>query len=346
MTVLSVLDQTPVPIGTSPAGAIANTVDLAQLAERLGYRRYWLAEHHGTFGLAGSAPELMIAHVAAFTSEIRVGSGGVMLSHYSPLKVAEEFRLLEAMHPGRIDLGLGRAPGGTPIASLALQRNRSHPVDDDFVQQLAELIAWLGDRFPEQHPFSKMPATPVPDDMPELWLLSSSGFSAQAAAQFGVGLCFAHFINNEGGPEAMAHYRETFQPRDGNDGPATAVAVRVICADTEDEARRLAASTDLWRLRQRRYGEHGPVPTPEEALAYPYDDVDRSFLVSSRNRAIVGDQATVHDTITALAAAYGTDEVVVVTITHDHGARRRSYELLAEAFDLTPRQVASAALST
>jgi luciferase family oxidoreductase group 1 len=241
------------------------------------------------------------------------------------------------MHPGRIDLGLGRAPGGTPLASLALQRNRSHPSDDDFLEQMAELIAWLSESFPEQHPFAKMPATPVPEGIPELWLLSSSGFSAQAAAHFGIGLCFAHFINAEGGPEAVAQYREAFRPRNESDHPHAAVAVRVICADTDAEAQRLASSTDLSRLRQRRYGEHGTLPSPEEALAYPYTDIDRSFIVGSRNRAIVGDVEHVHNQLKALTNAYAVDEVIVVTITHDHAARRHSYELLAEAFDLTPR---------
>lgn len=342
MVTLSVLDQTPVPSGSTPTQAIANSVDLALRCEELGYARYWLAEHHGTHGLAGSAPELMVAHIAAMTKTMRIGSGGVMLPHYSALKVAEQFRLLSAMHPGRIDLGLGRAPGGTPLASIALQRNRNHPAGDDFLEQLAELRAWLEDDFPKTHPFAKQPATPVPDIAPALWLLSSSGYSAQAAAHFGVGLCFAHFINANGGPEAMAAYREKFAHYRDDDRPRTAIAVRVVCADTTEEAKRLSASTDLWRLRQRRYGEHGAVPTPEEALAYPYSDAERLVVVDSANRAIVGDQARVHDQLCALSSQYGTDEIMIVTITHDHGARRHSYELLAEAFALEPPTAARA----
>src|SRR5665213_2570194 len=230
MVTLSVLDQTPVPSGSTPGEAIANSVDLAQRTEALGYTRYWLAEHHGTYGLAGSAPELLIAHIAAKTSTIRVGSGGVMLPHYSALKVAELFRVLATMHPGRIDLGLGRAPGGTPLATLALQRNRKHPAGDDFLEQLAELRAWLADDFPDNHPFQRQPATPVPEIAPELWLLRSSGFSAQAAAHFGTGLCFAHFINAHGGPEAMAYYREHFARYRPEDTPRSSIAVRVVCA--------------------------------------------------------------------------------------------------------------------
>jgi luciferase family oxidoreductase group 1 len=334
MTTLSVLDQTPVSSGSTPTIAVANSVDLARLTESLGYYRYWVAEHHGTNGLAGAAPEVMIAHIATHTSTIRVGSGGVMLSHYSPLKVAELFRLLAVMHPGRIDLGLGRAPGGTPIATMALQRNRKHPAGDDFLEQLAELRAWLDDTFPEDHAFSKMPATPIPLIGPEMWLLSSSGYSAQAAAHFGVGMCFAHFINKDGGPEAMAYYRENFTPYVHDDVPQTAVAVRVICADTNAEAERLGASADLWRLRQRRFREHGTVPTPEEALSYEYTDVDRQIIADAQSRVIIGDQAKVHKELSELATRYGTDEIVVVTITHDHNARRHSYELLAEAFEL------------
>ncbi|HVB01009.1 MAG TPA: LLM class flavin-dependent oxidoreductase [Acidimicrobiales bacterium] len=337
MVTLSVLDQTPVPSGSTPGEAIANSVDLAKRAEALGYARYWLAEHHGTYGLAGSAPELLIAHIAAKTSTIRVGSGGVMLPHYSALKVAELFRMLATMHPGRIDLGLGRAPGGTPLATLALQRNRKHPAGDDFLEQLGELRAWLADDFPANHPFQKQPATPVPDTPPELWLLSSSGYSAQAAAHFGTGLCFAHFISAHGGPEAMNYYREHFARYRDEDIERCAIAVRVIVADTDEEAERLSASTDLWRLRQRRYGEHNTVPTPEEALAYPYTDADLSIVLDSRARAIVGDQERVHQALCELAKSYGVDEIVAVTITHDHQARAHSYELLAQAFEIAPR---------
>lgn len=339
MAILSVLDQTPVPAGSTPSDAIANSVDLARRCEALGYHRYWLAEHHGTHGLAGSAPELMVAHVATHTSTIRVGSGGVMLPHYSALKVAELFRLLSVMHPGRIDLGLGRAPGGTPLATLALQRNRNHPAGDDFLEQLAELRAWLDDEFPDNHPFARQPATPIPETPPELWLLSSSGYSAQAAAHFGAGLCFAHFINGNGGPEAMASYRGQFASYRDRDQPRSAIAVRVVCADSNEEAERLSASTDLWRLRQRRYGEHGTVPTPEEALSYPYTDLDRQVLIDSRNRAVVGDQERVYDALVHLASQYGVNEIMVVTITHDHDARVHSYELLADAFGLTHRSV-------
>ena len=334
---LSVLDQSPIPSGSSVTTALGNSVNLAQLCERLGYERYWLAEHHGTAGLAGSAPEVLIAHVAAHTTAIRVGSGGVMLSHYSPLKVAEQFRLLEALHPGRIDLGIGRAPGSEQLAALALQRNRQHPSSDDFVEQIAELRAWFEGSFPAEHPFSRLRATPVPDDAPELWLLSSSGYSAKVAAHFGAGLCFAHFISAEGGPEAIATYRELFRAADEGGEAKASVAISVICADSDDEAERLAESGRLWRFRQRRFGERGPVPPVTEALEYPYSAADRLLLEAGRGRAVVGGPERVRAELAALADTYEVDEVVVVTITHDHEARCRSYELLAEMFALTSR---------
>ncbi len=333
---LSVLDQSPVPEGTSVSKALENTVDLARAAERLGYTRYWLAEHHGSAGLAGSAPEILIAHVAANTESIRVGSGGVMLPHYSPLKVAEQFRLLENLHPGRIDLGLGRAPGSEPITAFALQRNRQHPTGDDFVDQLAELVAWLDDEFPAEHPFGKLAATPRPDSAPDLWLLSSSGYPAPLAAHFGAGFCYAHFISDHGGPEAVADYRARFVPNRHRAVPAAAVAVGVICAEDEAEAGELARSAAVWRLRRRR-GMNGPVPTVEDAAAHVWTSQDQLLAGAGSSRTIVGNPAAVREQIEALAERYGVDEVMVVTITHDHAARVRSYGLVAEAFGLTPR---------
>ena len=332
---LSVLDQTPVPSGTTPAEALANTVDLAQHAERFGYERYWLAEHHASGGLAGSVPEVLIAHVAAHTSTIRVGSGGVMLSHYSPLKVAEAFRMLETLHPGRIDLGLGRAPGSEPLTAFALQRNRQHQNADDFVDQLAELVAWLDGAFPDQHPFSRITASPVPEASPDIWLLSSSGFSSAVAAHFGTGLCFAHFISDQGGPESIADYKARFVPSRHHLEPAAAIGVGVICADTNEQAKALATSAALWRLRRRK-GDNGPVPTVEEAAEHVWTGSDLLVAGPAAARTIVGDQATVKQELTELAARYEVDDLVIVTITHDHAARVHSYALLAEAFDLSP----------
>lgn len=336
MTVLSVLDQSPIPSGTDATGAFINTVELAQLAERLGYRRYWVAEHHGTNSLAGSAPEILIAHIAGATSTIRVGSGGVMLPHYSSLKVAEQFHVLATLFPGRIDLGIGRAPGGDRLASVALQRNRQHPVDDDFLDQMAELIAWFDNRFSSEHPFSRMAATPVPRVEPEVWLLSSSGYSAAAAAHFGAGISWAHFINPDGGPDGLAHYRKNFIALHDGDTPQTSVALSVICADSDEQAEVLATSSQLRRLRSRLYGDQGPIPSVEEARLYPYTEGERRFLNESGNRMIVGGPEKVRAEIEQLCEIYGVGEVVVVTITHDQRARLHSYELLADAFGLQP----------
>jgi luciferase family oxidoreductase group 1 len=339
MIALSLLDQSPIPSGSDATSAFANTLELAQRAEELGYRRYWVAEHHGTNSLAGSAPEVLIAHIAAQTSRIRVGSGGVMLPHYSALKVAEQFHVLATLYPGRIDLGIGRAPGGDRLASIALQRNRQHPADDDFLDQMAELLAWFDNRFSPEHPFSRMAPTPIPRVEPDLWLLSSSGYSAATAAHFGAGISWAHFINADGGPEALAHYRENFIAVRAGDEPRASVALGVICADTDEEAEILATSSQLRRLRSRLYGDQGPIPSVEEARNYPYTDGERKFLTESANAMIIGGPARVRQRIEEYAHLYGVDEVVVVTITHDHKARIHSYELLAEAFDLRPAEM-------
>ena len=334
MIALSVLDQSPIPSGADATTAFANTTELAQLADRLGYRRYWVAEHHGTNSLAGSAPEVLIAHLAASTSNIRVGSGGVMLPHYSSLKVAEQFHVLASLYPDRIDLGIGRAPGGDRLTMIALQRNREHPAGDDFLDQMAELIAWFSNRFPPEHAFSRTAATPVPRVEPAIWLLSSSGYSVAAAAHFGVGISWAHFISGEGGPDGLRHYRENFKAVREGDEPATSVALSVICADTDEEAELLATSSQLRRVRSRLYGEQGPIPSVAEALAYEYSDSERAFLADANNRMIIGGPETVRAEIEQHVATYGVGEVVVVTITHDHRARLRSYELLANEFDL------------
>ena len=334
MIALSVLDQSPVPSGSDATTAFSNTVDLAQLVERLGYRRYWVAEHHGTNTLAGSAPEVLIAHIAAQTTSIRVGSGGVMLPHYSALKVAEQFHVLASLYPGRIDLGIGRAPGGDQLSSIALQRNRQNPAGDDFLDQMGELVAWYGKQFPAEHPFSRIAPTPIPRVEPSLWLLSSSGYSASAAAHFGAGISWAHFINPDGGAEGLRYYREHFSPRRDGDVPAESLAISAICADSDEEAQLLATSNQLRRLRSRLYGDSGPIPSVGEALAYPFSDAERAFLEQSSQRMVLGAPDKVRAEIEALATSYGVEEVVVVTITHDHDARRRSYELLAKAFDL------------
>ncbi len=314
---LSVLDQTPVPEGTTPAGALANTLDLARTADRLGYHRYWLAEHHGGGLLAGPAPEVLIASVAAATERIRVGSGGVMLPHYSPFKVAEVFAVLSGLHPGRIDLGLGRAAGTDPLTTFALQRDRRQASPDDFPDQLAELLAYLDGTIPDDHPFHRL-RLPT-EDRPDVWLLGSSPQSAIWADQLGLEYAFADFINPQGAQLGLAK-----SPR--------AVAVWALAADSEAEAEHLASSSRVTLLELRR-GNLIPVPPPEQALEY-LRDVPRPHQAGGR-RAILGTPAQVRAGIEEVADAYGADEVIVVTICHDHAARIRSYELLAAECGLT-----------
>jgi luciferase family oxidoreductase group 1 len=334
---LSVLDQSPVRQGVTPRDALMETIELARHCEALGYRRYWLAEHHATPALAGSAPEIMIARVAAETNRIRVGSGGVMLSHYSSLKVAEQFRMLETLHPGRIDLGIGRAPGSDQLTAAALAHGPGALGIEHFPNQIADLIGYLEHTIPREHPFSRIQLTPDGETLPEIWILGSSDQSAIFAAYFGRAYSFAHFITDEGGPEIMALYTTQFRPSTKLAAPRASVGVFVICAESEERARYLAASRDLSRLRMRQ-GIRLPFPPPEEALAYPYTDIERRVLEYHRRRQIVGTKETVKPQLEALAQSYGVDEIVVLTITHDYATRKRSYALLAEAFELEPQQ--------
>jgi len=333
---LSVLDQSPVRSGGTPADAISETLELARAADRLGYHRYWLAEHHSTSGLAGSSPEVLIGQVAAATSRIRVGSGGVMLSHYSPLKVAENFRVLETLFPGRIDLGVGRAPGSDPLTARALRQGPGALGLERFPEQIADLIAFVHDRVPAHHPFAGVRAMPTGLTAPEVWLLGSSGDSAACAARLGTALSFAHFINDEGGAEVMRAYRERFRPSLELGASRASIAVFALCADTEEEARRLARSRDLFLVRLYT-GRPGRYPSVEEAEAYPYTPHELAIVRHTRRRTIAGAPEQIRERLLALAGEYGVDELVVVTITHSFKARLRSYELLAEVFGLERR---------
>ncbi|MCW3024932.1 MAG: class flavin-dependent oxidoreductase [Solirubrobacterales bacterium] len=330
---LSVLDQSPISEGSSGAEALHNTLDLATLADQLGYHRYWVAEHHGGPMLAGPSPEALIGPIAAATSRIRVGSGGVMLPHYSPLKVAETFSLLAGLFPGRIDLGIGRAAGTDAMTTFALQRDRRQAAPDDFPQQLAELLGYLDDRLPEDFPFARLAKTlPGTPERPEPWLLGSSAQSAVWAAELGLPYAFADFINPKGA-EIAALYRERFAEHEhAGRRPHTAVAVWVICADSDDEARRLAASARMTFTLLRR-GELIAVPPPQRALDFLAAE-DHAGAPRSERRAILGPPAIVRAQLEELVAEYGAEEAIIVTITYDHQARRRSYELLAQAFGL------------
>ncbi len=325
---LGVLDQSPISAGATAGEALQQTLELARAADRLGYSRYWVAEHHNTTGLAGPAPEVLVASIAATTESIRVGSGGVMLPHYSALKVAETFRLLEALHPGRIDLGIGRAPGGDQLTAAMLRRPAAQ---EEYTEQMQDLIGYLAD----SNPRARVRAIPDPGGgrMPELWLLGSSDYSAMWAAHFGASFSFAHFIKPELGPTVAKAYRERFVASRTLSAPRLGVGVSVLCADSEAEAGRLAQSLALWRLRLER-GDPGPVPSVEEAEAYPYSDAERARTADAARRLVVGAPEQVRAQLLYIASTYGADELTLLTLCHDPAARRRSYELVAEAFAL------------
>jgi luciferase family oxidoreductase group 1 len=334
---ISILDQAPIAAGGSGGQALRQVVDLAQLADSAGFHRYWIAEHHATPGLASASPEVLLGAVGMATSRIRIGTGGVMLPHYSPFKVAETFSMLSGMFPGRVDLGLGRAPGSDGRTAYALQRDRRDRAPDDFPQQLAELLAYLDDTMPEDHPFAHLSKTlPGRPESPTPWLLGTSPDSAAWAAELGMPYCVADFINPQGAPLAD-QYRQSFQAnaRRGIAEPTVMVAVWSICAETAAEAERLAASSRmLFRLLHR--GQLIAVPAPDDAVRF----LENDRVPQSRSRRLVlGTPEMVRAGLEAVAEEYGADEVMVLNIMYDHEARRRSYAMLAEAFALTPQRV-------
>ncbi len=339
---LSILDQSPISEGMTGAQALHNTIELARLADRLGYHRYWVSEHHGTPMLAGPAPEALIGPIASATERIRVGSGGVMLPHYSPFKVAEAFSLLSGLFGGRIDLGIGRAAGTDPITTHALQRDRRTPMPDDFPEQLAELLAYLEHRLPADHPFARLSGVlPGRPERPETWLLGSSPQSAVWAGEMGLPYSFADFINPQGAGIA-ALYREKFVESERLAAPRSAVCVWTICADTDDEAVELASSSRM-AMSMMRQGRLIEVPPVEKALRY-LESRGAGSGTSSR-RAVLGSPSTVRAGLEQVAAEYEAEEVMVVTITFDHQLRMRSYELVAEAFGLDAAPASASALA-
>jgi len=338
---LSVLDLSPVPEGHTSAEALRNTLDLAKLADDLGYTRYWLAEHHNTPLIASSAPEIMIGHVASVTRTIRVGSGGIMLPNHSPLKVAETFRVLEALHQGRVDLGLGRAPGTDPMTALALRRSREAVGADDFPQQLDELLDYLHGRQPKSALFQRIRAMPDDVETPEIWILGSSDFGAQLSAHLGLRFAFAHHIQPGPAVPALRFYHENFKPSPDLQEPQSLVGVSVVCAETDDRAWELARSLELTLLRFR-LNKRGRLPSVAEASEYPYSTEERIMMRENHERMFVGSPATVRAKLTALAEQTGTREIMATSMIYDHGDRKHSYELLAEAFRLRPRSRSAA----
>jgi luciferase family oxidoreductase group 1 len=330
---LSILDLSPVTTTTPGSVALRNSLDLAKLADRLGYKRYWVAEHHNLANIASSAPDIMIGQIAAATSHLRVGSGGVMLPNHAPLMVAERFKVLEALFPGRIDLGLGRAPGTDQVTSYALRARQDPRQGDDFLERFQELLLLESGGFPDGHPFRNVRAVPADVPLPPIWLLGSSGYSAELAAAVGMGFAFAHHFADYDAGSAMLSYREHFKPSATMREPCAILGTAAIVADTDAEAERIAASADLHYARRAK-GEYQPLASPEEAAAYAYTPVDRERIAKHRARLVVGGVDRVRERLLALIAETKADELMITTMVYDHAARRHSYELLAGAFAL------------
>ncbi|HRC62349.1 MAG TPA: LLM class flavin-dependent oxidoreductase [Dehalococcoidia bacterium] len=325
----SVLDLANVPDGSDVGTALKNSIDLARHVEALGYQRFWVAEHHNMPGIASSAPGVLIAHVADATSSIRVGSGGVMLPNHAPLVVAEQFGMLEALHPGRIDLGIGRAPGTDPVTAHALRRDTDPLSAEDFPQQLGELLAFFSGRFPEGHPYRRITAVPGLGNEPAIWLLGSSDFSAQLAGWLGLPFSFAHHFSARNTMPALGAYRSNFHPSETLARPHAMVAVAVICAETDERAEWLAGSSTLSFVRLRT-GTPGRLPTPEEAATHVYSPTEQLVLQTRSAGLIVGGPAKVREELSRLLEETDADELMITTTVHSHEERLRSYELVAD----------------
>jgi len=331
MVPLSILDLSPISAGATGAQALRNSLDLAQLADRLGYVRYWVAEHHNLPSIASSAPDIMIGQIAAVTTRMRIGSGGVMLPNHAPLMVAERFKVLEALYPGRIDLGLGRAPGTDPATSYALRRRQGISEEDDFLERFNELMLLETRGFPAGHPFYNVRAMPSDVKLPPIYLLGSSDYSAQLAGHIGAAFAFAHHFAHFDAAEAMQLYRDNFRPSPAHDKPFAILATHVICADSDAEAERLALTADL-NIVRRSKGEHLPLASPEDAATYDYTPADRARVAQNHARMAVGAPESVKVQLTPLLAATQANELMVTTMVFSHEARKHSYELLARAF--------------
>lgn len=324
---LSILDQSPIIRGHGARRAIEETLALARRAEELGYHRYWLAEHHAIAALADPCPEILLARLGAETKRLRIGTGGVLLPYYSAFRTAESFRMLEALYPGRVDLGIGRAPGGDARTAHAVGGG-TFPDAARFPEQVQELVAHLDGTLPKGHPFENVRVQPEGETSPEVWLLGSSDYSGALAAELGLPFAFAHFINPRGGEAVTQFYRSRFkagrEPK-----PRVIVCTFAICAESDAEAERLAAPIDLRRLHMA-LNVDAPFPTDEEAAQHRYSHEERSYVAAQRARAVLGSPETCRRELEALAGRYGADEVMVLTITGAYETRLRSYELLSE----------------
>jgi luciferase family oxidoreductase group 1 len=341
---LSILDLAPVPSGSTVGDALRNSIDLVGRVEALGYNRYWVAEHHNMPGIASSSPAVLLAHLAMASSTIRLGSGGVMLPNHAPLAIAEQFGMLDALHTGRIDLGLGRAPGTDQLTARALRVSRGiqgvAPGGDDFPQRFAELRAFFEGTFPDDHPYARIQAVPGLGNQPAYWLLGSSDFGAQMAGQLGLPFTFAHHFATGGTDIALDAYRSSFTPSPTLSQPYSMIGVSVVCAESESHAQFLAGASALGFL-WLRMGRPSRMPTPEEARDYPYSVQERAFVEQRLRSAVIGTPSQVREQLESLVQTYEVSELMITTAVHSHADRVRSFELLADAWGLTPRQIGS-----
>ncbi|WP_051661375.1 LLM class flavin-dependent oxidoreductase [Bosea sp. 117] len=328
-TSLSVLDLSFVVSGGTGPEALRGTIELARHVDELGYTRFWVAEHHNLPSIASGSPDVMSGQILAATQRIRVGSGGVMLPNHAPLMVAERFKVLEGLYPGRVDLGLGRAPGTDQLTAHALRRRQGVEPEDDFLDRLQELMLWDSGAWPADHPYRKIQVMPVDVRLPPIFLLGSSGYSARLSAQLGLPFAFAHHFATHDVLDAMLSYRANFRPSDRLAKPHAILALSVICAETDEEAERLASSADLMHLRRMR-GEFAPIPSPEEAGAYDYKDSDRGMIRRNRERLLVGGPEKVREGLARFVETTLADELMITSPIHLLEAKKRSYELLAD----------------
>ncbi|MDQ0206679.1 LLM class flavin-dependent oxidoreductase [Alkalicoccobacillus murimartini] len=329
MMKLGILDQVPLSKGQSVSDRMDETIKMATIAEELGYTKYWFAEHHGTKGMLSSAPEIIMAAVAASTKQIRIGTGGILLPQYSPFKIAEVSKQLESLFPGRIDIGVGRSPGGTPALRKALVDGEPRSLEE-FDRQLEDLIHYIRDTLPRNHAYSGVKASPQVETPPPMWLLGLGENSAIQAAKQGIGYVFGHFIKSARGRQAFEAYRSNFIPNEWSQAPQMLTAIFVVCAETDEQAEYLAKSQDLWLLRVEKELD-SRVPSSEEATEYKYTDEDQTRMIHNRTRMIVGSQETVRRELVKLSERYGMDEFLILCNLHSAKDRIQSYRLLAEA---------------
>lgn len=333
MISINILDYSPVDENNNAREALIQTTELAKRADQLGYKRFWVSEHHQMQSLAGSTPELLMMHLAASTNRIRIGSGGVMLPHYSSYKVAENFRMLEALYPNRIDLGIGRAPGANRLVTHALNEEKTRPLS--YEQQVVDLKSLLTNDFPEDHRFKDLVATPVIPTTPEIWVLGAGGGSAEIAADNGSAYTFAHFINPYGdGISAIKHYRENFKPSKLFNEPQAMIGVFAVIAETNEEAEELARAFDLWLLKAESAQTPNCYPSIQTAKNYSFSSFEKEIIHRNRKRVVVGDAENVKEQIEKLAEAYGVNEITILPNISGANNRVKSIELLARAFNM------------